>query len=186
MSRNRTSKPSRNEIYKIRYNLYREAGYSPSEARRLRGRALDIGNLRLNRDGSVPKDSEVFQDISKNLNVGKSANEHKEYLYTLPFHETLYEVKDGKSWGMYTHDDRYKDDTMRIVKQIQNNLNISNDQAFYFFYIMVQYNKTYDEVKRELLSSKEFEMYDANKMARNRSKYERYQKSYQRKRRGKK
>jgi len=176
MSRN---KPSRNEIYKIRYNLYREAGYSPSEARRLRGRALDIGNLRLDRDGSVPKDSEVFRDISKNLNVGKVSQDHKDYLYKQE-NDTVY-----SNWGMYTHDDRYKDDTMRVVKQIQDNLRISNDQASYFFYIMVQYNKSYDEVKRELLSSKEFEMYDANKLARNKSKYERYQKSYQRKRRSK-
>ncbi len=178
MSRNLTKRERRNELYKIRYNLYREAGYSPSEARKLRGRALDVGNLKLDRDGSVPKDTEVFQDIANDLNVGRVSQEHRDYLYKLE-NDTVY-----SNWGMYTHDDRYKDDTMRVVTQIQKNLNLSNDQAFYFFYTMVQYNKSYEEVKRELLSNKEFEMYDKNKLARNKSKYTRYQKRYKNKKRG--
>src|SRR5690606_28244240 len=63
-------KLSRAEIYKIRYHIYRQAGYSPAEARKLRSRKLDIEDLKLIND-QVPYDHKTFKKIVKNINYSK-------------------------------------------------------------------------------------------------------------------
>ncbi len=68
--------------------------------------------------------------------------------------------------GMLTHDDRYKGETGSIVSMIQNENNLSNDQAYYMLYFTLTNNLTYEEAKEQLLSSKEFEEYDKLKKAR--------------------
>ena len=69
-------------------------------------------------------------------------------------------------WGLLTEDKRYDDETENIVQRIARQHNLSNDQAHYFTYMMVSQNMTYEEAKEQLLSSKEFEQYDAIKKAR--------------------
>jgi DhnA family fructose-bisphosphate aldolase class Ia len=69
-------------------------------------------------------------------------------------------------WGMLTQDKRYNDDTENLVKQLSLKHNLSNDQAHYFLYMMVENNLTYEEAKEQLLSNKEFEDYDKLKKAR--------------------
>ena len=56
-------KLTRAEIYKIRYHIYRKAGYSATEARKLRSRKLDIEDLRLI-NGQVPYKNKTFKKIN--------------------------------------------------------------------------------------------------------------------------
>src|SRR5690554_1915409 len=63
-------KLTRAEIYKIRYHIYRKAGYSAVESRKLRSRKLDVEGLRL-KNGKVPYEHKTFQNIVKNINYSK-------------------------------------------------------------------------------------------------------------------
>lgn len=62
-------------------------------------------------------------------------------------------------WGMYTHDDRYKDDTASMVKKIQKDMNINNDQAYYMLYYMVSNDISYERAKEDMKIDENFEMY---------------------------
>ena len=62
-------------------------------------------------------------------------------------------------WGMYTHDDRYKDYTASMVKKIQEDMNINNDQAYYMLYYMVSNNIDYERAKEDMKVDERFEMY---------------------------
>ena len=54
-------KLSKSEIYKIRYHVYRQAGYSAAEARKLRSRKMDIEDLKLE-NGKVPYENELLKN----------------------------------------------------------------------------------------------------------------------------
>ena len=62
-------------------------------------------------------------------------------------------------WGMYTHDSRYKDDTAEVVKLIEKDMNINNDQAYYMLYYMTTNNIDYDRAKSDMQVDENFEMY---------------------------
>lgn len=63
-------------------------------------------------------------------------------------------------WGMYTHDERYKDYTASIVKMIMNDMNINEDQAYYMLYYMVNNDiDDYERTKRDMMVDKNFEIY---------------------------
>ena len=62
-------------------------------------------------------------------------------------------------WGMYTHDERYKDDTARIVKMIMDDMKINSDQAYYMLYYMVSNNiEDYERAKSDMYIDENFEM----------------------------
>lgn len=62
-------------------------------------------------------------------------------------------------WGMYTHDDRYKDDTASMVKKIEEDMNINNDQSYYMLYYMVSNNISYERAKEDMQVDENFEIY---------------------------
>lgn len=63
-------------------------------------------------------------------------------------------------WGMYTHDDRYKDYTASIVKMIMDDMQINDDQAYYMLYYMVSNDiDNYERAKRDMMVDKNFEIY---------------------------
>src|SRR5690554_4654693 len=65
-SKTSDKKLTRAEIYKLRYHIYRKAGYSAVEARKMRSRKLDVEDLRL-KNGKVPYESKTFQNIVNNI-----------------------------------------------------------------------------------------------------------------------
>ena len=64
---------------------------------------------------------------------------------------------------MLTQDKRYRDDTARIAKHLQKRYKLSNDQSYYFLYIMLKSGMTFRQAKEQLLTNKEFEIYDKKK-----------------------
>lgn len=76
-------------------------------------------------------------------------------------------------WGMYSHDERYRDDTANIVKIIMDDMNINNDQAYYMLYYMVSNNITdYERAKSDMYIDENFEMYAKKKIRRKGFNYE--------------
>jgi hypothetical protein len=62
-------------------------------------------------------------------------------------------------WGMYTHDPRYRDETARIVKRIEKDMDINNDQAYYMLYYIVSNNIDYVRAKEDMTVDENFEIY---------------------------
>jgi len=79
--------------------------------------------------------------------------EYKNYMSTKP-NDTVY-----SRWGMYTHDERYKDYTASIVKMIMNDMKINVDQAYYMLYYMISNNIDYERAKRDMMVDPNFEIY---------------------------
>lgn len=157
-------KLTRAEIYKIRYHIYRQAGYSASEARKLRSRKLDIEDLRLI-DGQVPFENETFKRLVYNVtDFGKKIDDFRQFFIDNvdgDNNDTTY-----TPWGAITHDDRYKDKTAKLVKELQDRHNLSVNQGYYMLYKMVTHGMSYKTAVSELLSSEEFETYRQSKTLR--------------------
>lgn len=147
-----TARQRRNEVYKKRYHVLREMGYSAKEASRLRSRALDVDNIKLDNSGKV---------IKKN-NFKKAVRMHSIDTYITDMSTKKNDTVNTR-WGMYTHDKRYKDDTAKTVRIIQRDLRINSKAAYYFLYIMTTNNLTYEQTKRQLMSNQQFEMYRRGK-----------------------
>jgi len=79
--------------------------------------------------------------------------EYKNYMSTKP-NDTIY-----SRWGMYTHDNRYKEYTASIVKMIMNDMKINEDQAYYMLYYMISNNIDYERAKRDMKVDVNFEIY---------------------------
>jgi hypothetical protein len=148
------------EIYKIRYHIYRKAGYSVAEARKLRSRKLDIEGLSLE-NGEVPFKSKTFNKLVENIDYSKKIDNFRDYYNKKVVgdnNDTIY-----SPWGAITHDKRYKDKTARVVKKLQERHNLSTNQGYYMLYMMTTHNMSYVTAVNELLSNEQFEMYRKSK-----------------------
>ena len=139
---------SMNEIRRIRYALLREAGYSPQEASRLRSKPIDVRNIELDERGKVKKGLN-YKRKSRSIVVDLDVN----YFKRLE-NNTVY-----SQFGMITQDKRYKDRTMKVVQAIQRDTGANEKQSFYLLWFMFESGMSYEEAKRELLSSQKWEIY---------------------------
>ena len=88
------------------------------------------------------------------LNVTDKYVEYKDYMAKKPNDTVL------TRWGMYTHDDRYKDYTASIVKMIKDDMQINEDQAYYMLFYMVSNDlDDYDLAKDDMMVDEKFEYY---------------------------
>ena len=103
--------------------------------------------------------SKVFSAINEmgykpKVNLNKKILEYKNYMATKP-NDTVH-----RRWGMYTHDERYRDYTASIVKMIMKDMQINEDQAYYMLYYMVSNNiDDYELAKRDMMVDEKFEIY---------------------------
>lgn len=139
---------NRNKILRIRYRFYRELGYSSYDARRLRNHKLDISNLNI-KDNRIVKD-ENFEKLKKEIVISNYRNETIKEVDKLINRFKLDDASNNDTtltpWGRMTHDNRFKDDTARIVKRIQKDADLNNDQAYYFLWLMYTEGYTYQQV----------------------------------------
>lgn len=157
---------TRNQLYKIRYHALRLVGYSSKEASRLRSRDIDISSIRINKNGEISKYSQ--KKISKINDTKRVVNNYLKWSRKIE-NDTIY-----SKWGMLTQDKRYRDKIKKVAKTMEknfknfygNNKGLSNDQIYYFLYFTVQGEYTYEETANQLLTSKEFEIYDKRKQLR--------------------
>lgn len=93
-------------------------------------------------------------DYKPRVNLNKKILEYKNYMAEKPNDTVL------RRWGMYTHDERYKDYTASIVKMIMDDMKINEDQAYYMLYYMVSNDlDDYELAKRDMMVDKNFEIY---------------------------
>ena len=93
-------------------------------------------------------------DYKPRVNINKKILEYKNYMATKPNDTVL------RRWGMYTHDERYRDYTASIVKMIMNDMKINEDQAYYMLYYMVSNDiDDYERAKRDMMVDEKFEIY---------------------------
>src|SRR5690554_6621300 len=148
-----------NRLRKIRYQVLRDLGYSVKEAQRLRSRSLpwlDTSRVRVRRNTGKVIKGKNYKKLLKVYDLDAYANRTK----TLK-NDTVY-----SRWGMLTHYERYQKETEKYVNYIRKTFNLSNDQAYYFLYMMISNNLTFEEAREQLLTSEQFEMYDKNKARR--------------------
>jgi len=89
-----------------------------------------------------------------NVNIAENYLDYKNSMAKLPNDTVL------TRWGMYTHDDRYKDYTASIVKMIKDDMKINDDQAYYMLFYMVSNDlDDYDLAKDDMMIDEKFEFY---------------------------
>ena len=148
------------EIYKLRYHIYRKAGYSAVEARKLRSRKLDVESLKLE-NGKVPFENKTFKNLVENVGFNNKIDDFRDYYNKKVVgdnNDTTY-----SPWGAITHDKRYKDKTARVVKKLQEKHNLTVNQGYYMLYMMITHDMSYQTAVNELISNEQFEMYRQSK-----------------------
>lgn len=152
---------TRNETLKIRYQVYRRLGYDSKTSRALSQRSLDVSKLEISdKTGKLKANSTTKQYIENDMQSWKRSKVINNY------HDKIKSINNDTVYtrhGMLTHDKRYKGENGKIISIIKNENNLSRNQAYYFFYIMTQSGMSYSQTKKQLLSNKEFEMYDKHK-----------------------
>jgi len=152
---------SRKETLKKRYWVYRELGYDSKTASALSHRSLDVSGLTISkRTGKLTRNQTTKTYITKTMREWENKDAINNYVGRI---ETIKNDTVYTRHGMLTHDKRYKGENGKIISIIKNENKLSRNQAFYFFYVMTQSGMSYEETKRELLSSKDFEEYDKRK-----------------------
>ena len=154
-------KSSRNELLKKRYQVYRKLGYDSRTSRALSQRSLDVSGLEISkRTGKLKQNKTTKRFIETDM----KAWQRKEVIDN--YSKEVKGIKNDTVYtrhGMLTHDKRYIGKTGKIVSIIRHENKITTNQAYYFFYIMNQYDLSYEETKKQLLTNKEFEMYAKRK-----------------------
>ena len=163
----------RNEVLKKRYKILRDLGLDAKTASKLRGRALDVSGIKINKKSGKLVKNNAYNEVlikasEKNkipfdyvvFNLGtrnkKRTNAIKDFDNYRIQTENLRNDTTFTRWGMLTHDYRYKDNTTRYVKRIQRKYKITSKQAWYLAYITITQNKgnrSINSYYKELMSS---------------------------------
>lgn len=148
-----SKKLTRNDKAKIRYQLYRDSGYSVEQARRLRYGGIDPKGIILEPTTRKTIKRGKYKTVKRTLDVTPTVNK-------------LRKVKNDSvltQHGFLLHSPKYKGEYNEAVRIVKRRDNMSNDQAYYFIYFMLQSGYSYEHTRRELLSSAEFEKYKKRK-----------------------
>lgn len=63
-------------------------------------------------------------------------------------------------WGMYSQDERYRDETLDLANDIKKDMKITHKQAMYMLYYMSMNGiSDYNRAKNDMMVDKNFEMY---------------------------
>lgn len=180
------NKLSRNETLRLRYKFYRDLGYSSKEASKLRSRSLDISTLKVTTDKKtkekrfvknkeyrelkkVYKDDKVYNDYREKTKNHKKDNFMiiSDYAF-LTYHDedNYYKMnKEQKNKVKF-----YQNETSKMVKYIEKDMNATNDQAYYLLYYMYIHDVTYSQAKMQMKYDPTWEEYKRAKEFRARRK----------------
>jgi len=130
-----------NKKRREKYQRLRQLGYSPDEARRLRGFKFDTKasketiketiNERLDRKNNNDVYSNIINQVRKWDNLTERGR--------------IRTIGTQDSWGFIVHNHKYKDRTMRIVNRTADRYNITEPQAYHLIYTAYKYNISLNE-----------------------------------------
>ena len=130
-----------NKKRREKYQRLRQMGYSPDEARRLRGFKFDIKasqskiketiNERLDRKNNYDVYSNIINQVRKWDNLTERGR--------------IRTIGTQDSWGFIVHNPKYKDRTMKIVNRVADRYNITEPQAYHLIYTAYKYNISLNE-----------------------------------------
>jgi len=182
-------KLTRNERAQIRYQLYRDSGYSVQEARKLRYKGyIKLKGIKVDRKTGEVIKGKPFRTDKKTGQIlkGGRLSAYQKTLRGVNIDNYMNDLRKVKNDSVFTDhgflakDRRYSGKYSEIVRAIRSNTRtasdktLSNDQAWYFAYYMLQSKQDYETTRNELLSKQDFEDYDENKKKRNALKQQRY------------
>lgn len=148
-----------NEIRRIRYQMYRDLGYTPKEAQAMRGRVVDISHIKVDRSTGKIKKGRVYKEQLKTVDVVNYEKEYRNLIKTNADGKVDSSRSVYQGWGYRTQDRRVRDYTANYVKKIQNDMGINNEQAYFMLYYMTENNIPYKRAKVDMMVNKEFELY---------------------------
>ncbi len=127
-----------------KYQRLRQMGYSPDEARRLRGFKFDVKapktkiketiNERLDRKNNYDVYSLIINQVRKWDNMTERGR--------------IRTIGNQDTWGFIVHNPKYKDRTMRIVNRTAERYNITEPQAYHLIYTSYKYNIPLNEAMK--------------------------------------
>jgi hypothetical protein len=164
---------------KKRYLVYRALGYNSKTSTALSQRELDVSELEISKKTGKLKRNKKTKHFLENLDYYQEKTYVNNYNSRVSDYKALYtddylnaeKLPYNKSGtvltfhGMLTHDKRFKGENGKIIQIIKNQNKLTTNQAYYFFYHMTQSGMTYQETREQLLSNKDFEMYEKRKQA---------------------
>lgn len=183
---------NKNETARIRYQLYRDMGYSVKEAQRLRWHddiALeDVRNINTEaptrnelirqRYQSLRKQGYSVKDAQKLRYRGIKRIKRKRIIKDKTYHYFKHEysidtvMQEMRRYendttmhdhGFYSHTNYLKGNYADMVQRIRDENNLSDKQAWYVAYYMTESKKSYHETMNELRSNALFEKYKSHK-----------------------
>lgn len=143
-----------------RYQVYKKLGYDSKTSRALSRRALKVDTLELNKKGQLKDNATTKKYIATDMKEWKNSIAVDSYRERT---KSIDKDTNFSRWGMLTHDKRYKGENGKIVSIVKNQHNLTSDQAYYFTYVMLQGNMSYEQAQNQLLSNREFEVYVSGK-----------------------
>lgn len=150
-------KLTRNERAKIRYQLYRDAGYSVQEARVLRHYAyIDISGIKIDRNTRKVIKKRNYQNVKGAVVIDNTMTRMRRIENTSVFTQHGFLLSNSETKGEYNE----------VVRKIKMRDKMTTNQAYYFAHYMLSSGYSYEFTRRELLSSQEFEKYEKNKKSR--------------------
>ena len=137
-----------NKKRREKYQRLRQMGYTPDEARRLRGFKFDVKT----------SETKIKESINERLDR-KNNND----VYTLIINQVrkwdnltergrIRTIGNQDTWGFIVHNPKYKDRTMRIVSRVADRYNITEPQAYHLIYTAYKYNISLNEAMKVIFT----------------------------------
>ena len=137
-----------NKRRREKYQRLRQLGYSPDEARRLRGFKFDTKasktkieetiNERLDRKNNYDVYSNIINQVRKWDNLTERGR--------------IRTIGNQDTWGFIVHNPKYKDRTMKIVSRVADRYNITEPQAYHLIYTAYKYNISLNEAMKVIFT----------------------------------
>lgn len=124
-----------NKKRREKYQRLRQLGYSPDEARRLRGFKFDVKDSKTKIKDTINERI----DLKDNSDVYSIINQVRKW-DNLTERGRIRVIGNQDTWGFIVHNPKYKDRTMRIINRVADRYNITEPQAYHLVYTSYKYN----------------------------------------------
>jgi hypothetical protein len=165
--------------------MYRESGYTIEEARKLRYKnIIDVDGIRIDKNtNKIVKGRSLDSNYNRRLrgvDINETTTRLRKVAEDPDINTSVFQSHGWLAHNKLKSNKGYKREYAEVVRTIRRktplekvdaNGNViksymTNDQAWYFAYFMIRRKYSYERTCNELLSSREFEIYEQQKRAR--------------------